>query len=78
MRQCLPLAKAFHLDKGKKILQLAKDNAEKRSSQSCIMERISGKLEWFESNACTSLKDMELPSLNQSCRYGALILGGKP
>lgn len=69
------LAKAFNLDKGKKILELASQNAEKRSALGNILDTISDKISWMEDNAFLKMSQTAVPTPDLGARYGGMTLG---
>lgn len=65
------LAKAFHLDKGKKVLHLAKENAEKRATQSDVLDALAAKIRWLEDNSAVSFP----PESQFASMHGQMNLG---
>lgn len=69
------LAKAFCLDKGKKLMALAVENADKRSSQSNILESIKNQVQSLEEQAYLNAEEYFMATYAMDAKYGSLLLG---
>ena len=69
------LAKAFCLDKGKKLMALAVENADKRSSQSSILESIKNQVSTLEEKAYLNVEEYFMATYTMDSKYGSMFLG---
>ena len=69
------LAKAFCLDKGKKLMALAVENADKRSSQSNILESIKNQVASLEEQAYLNAEEYFMATYTMDAKYGSMLLG---